>query len=313
MELALGGGVKLTGRPCVCYFTGVVFYEDCSLELNPMNCPGPSARFSAVAGLVAWIALAASSWTVAVVAAAPQIAAQAKPQAAAVDVPWILASEDKPWAVALAAPAAAHLRRSGPGPMVMAIASPPTREAEWLLSLAPGPRPIVLATSAELKLGPKLQARSPEVLQIGSDAGTASAKVARRFWDRSSQVVVATADDPEAVILGSATAAGLDVPLLLCQREEAGAAVSAALQDLSVARLLVAVSDATRSPRWIQSRGTAFEVLPPQALQHRLIAALGAGKVRNVVVARAPDDRAGVGRTAWLGPYLSSARARRWS
>ena len=61
------------------------------------------------------------------------------------------------------------------------------------------------------------------------------------------------ADDPEAVILGSALAAGLDVPILLCEREEAGAAVSAALQDLSVARMLVAVSDAKKSPRWIRA------------------------------------------------------------
>ena len=50
------------------------------------------------------------------------------------------------------------------------------------------------------------------------------------------------------------------------------------------------------------------QILPPQALQHRLIAALGADKVRNVVVARAPDDRAEVGHTAWLAPYLSFAR-----
>ena len=116
------------------------------------------------------------------------------------------------------------------------------------------------------------------------------------------------ADDPEAVILGSALAAGLGVPILLCEQDEAGAAVSAALQDLSVARMLVAVSDAKKSPRWIQQQEVASEILPPQALQHRLIAALGADKVRNVVVARAPDDRAEVGHTAWLAPYLSFAR-----
>ena len=161
----------------------------------------------------------------------------------------------------------------------------------------------------ELKLGATLQKRSPELLQIGSDPSEASATVAKRFWNHSREVVVAMADDPEAVILGSALAAGLDVPILLCEQEEAGAAVSAALEGP------VGRADAGGRERCQEDRPAGFsgrkspaEILPPQALQHRLIAALGADKVRNVVVARAPDDRADVGHTAWLAPYLSSAR-----
>ena len=87
----------------------------------------------------------------------------------ATDIPWILVSEDEPWAWRLAAPAAAHLGRSGQCPLLMALSSPPTREAEWLLSLTTGPRPIVLAASRRLKLGAALQGRSPEVLRIGSN------------------------------------------------------------------------------------------------------------------------------------------------
>ena len=131
------------------------------------------------------------------------------------------------------------------------------------------------------------------------------ARPARRWQSGSGtirEVVVAMADDPEAVILGSSLAAGLGVPILFCERDEAGTAISAAIQDLSVARILVAVSDARKSPSWIQKLGIAAEILPPKSLQHRLIAALGADKVRNVVVVRAPDDRADVGHTAWLDP-----------
>ena len=240
----------------------------------------------------------------------PQTATQAPQRAAAatINIPWLIASEDEPWTLALAAPAAAHLRKSGPAPLVMACSCLPTREAEWLLSLAPGRRPIVLVTSDRLKLGATLEKLAPELLPIGNDPVQASAAVAKRFWSHSREVVLALADDPEAVILGSALAAGLGVPILLCERDDAGAAVSAALKDLSAARMLVAVSDAKTTPRWIQQHEIASEILPPRALQHRLIAALGADKVRNVVVARAPDDRAGVGHTAWLAPYLSFAR-----
>jgi len=192
--------------------------------------------------------------------------------------------------------------------LVMAITNPPTREAEWLLSLASGRRPIVLAATDSLKLGAALRKRSPELLQIDSNPSEASASVGKRFWKQSSDVVVAIADDPEAVILGSALAASLGVPMLLCERDEAGTAVSAVLKELSVARMLVAVSDPQKMPLWVHHHEIASQILPPQALQHRLIAALGADKVRNVVVARVPDDRAAVGQTAWLAPYLSSAR-----
>ncbi len=190
----------------------------------------------------------------------------------------------------------------------MALTSPPTREAEWLLSLTPGRRAIVLTTSDSVKLGSTLKKRPVELLRVGNSPGAASAAVARRFWKESHEVVVAAADDPEAVVLGSALAASLGVPLLLCQEDEAGAALSAVLKELSVTRMLVAVSDIKKSPHWVQDYEIPARILLPAALQHGLIAALGADRVHNVVVARAPDERAGVGHTAWLAPYLSLAR-----
>jgi len=280
------------------------------LQLFPFRTQNWKGRLSVIPALFAWIAVAIAFGTVAVAAKSPQVTASAERRVAGatIDIPWIMASENYPWTLALVAPVAAHLRKSGPSPLVMALTSPPTREAEWLLSLTPGRRPIVLVTSNPLKLGATLQKRTPELLCIGCDPSAASAAVAKRFWNHSREVVVAMADDPEAVILGSALAAGLGVPILLCEQNEAGTAVSAALKELSVARMLIAVSDPKKSPQWIQQHALSSEILPPQALQHRLIAALGADKVRNVIIARAPDDRAKVGHTAWLAPYLSSAR-----
>ena len=185
----------------------------------------PRGRLAAAAALLAWAAVAAGLSSAAV-AESPQGVPSTERRAAGTsgDIPWLIVQEDEPWAMALAAPVAAHLRKTGPCPLVMAITSPPTREAEWLLSLGPGRRPTVLATSDRLKLSAALQKRSPEVLQIGNHPSEASATVAKRFWNHSREVVVAVADDPEAVILGSALAAGLGVPVLLCDEDEAGAA-----------------------------------------------------------------------------------------
>ena len=110
--------------------------------------------------------------------------------------------------------------------------------------------------------------------------------------------VIAAADDPEGAILGSAVAAGLRVPLLLCERDQPGEGVEAALKGLSVARVLVAVSDVKNRPRWIDKLEVPSEIMSPRVLEHRLVNALGRDKIRNVVVARAPDTRADVGRSA---------------
>jgi hypothetical protein len=267
-----------------------------------MNWTGRMYRFAIVSLVGAWLIVFVAGVFPTRAAAAP-----------AADIPWLITCEDQPWGLALAAPVAARLQESGSRPLLMAVTNPPTREAEWLLTLSTSAsghsrRPIVLATSERMKLGTVLQRRSPTVLRIGSDPCAASAAVARRFWTQSHSAVVAAADDPEAEILGSALAASLRVPLLLCGRDLPGSDIEGALKELSVARILVAVSDARNSPRWIDKSEIPSELLPPQALQHRLIAALGRDKIRNVVVARAPDDRADVGHSAWLAPYVSLSR-----
>ncbi len=87
--------------------------------------------------------------------AIPSLTAPAvrRPAVPTAGIPWVIASEDAPWSLALATPVAAQLQQSGPSPLFMAVTDPPTREAEWLLTLSPGTKPIVLATSNKMKLG----------------------------------------------------------------------------------------------------------------------------------------------------------------
>jgi hypothetical protein len=238
----------------------------------------------------------------------------------------LVVAEDDPWSLALAAPVVARLRQAGCVPLVVAISDPPTHEADWLIGVAGPRRPVVLAPERPMRLGYALEKLSPEVVTIGSDAAEASLRVAKRFWGHSREAVLAAADDPEAVILGSALAAGRALPLVLRQRSETSEAVAAALVELGVGRAWIAVGDPNRAPAWAgghaaapsppaplpqgERGATAFtaEVLGPRQLQHELVAALGASAVRNLVVARLPEGPNGVGRTAWLAPVVSVAR-----
>ncbi|MGD0900277.1 MAG: hypothetical protein ABR915_20795, partial [Thermoguttaceae bacterium] len=217
-------------------------------------------------------------------------------------------SEDDPWSMALAAPVVARLRLSGWQSLVVAISDPPTHEAEWLIGLVQPKRPVVLAPERPGRLGRALEKLSPEIVPIGSDAARASLCVARRFWKQSSEAVVAPADDPEALILGSALAAGRAVPLVIRSPAETASAVAGVLEGLGVRRAWIAVGDPARTPAWAGSREFRAEVLGPAELQHELVATLSAQAVRNVVVARSPDALSGAGKTAWLAPVLSAAR-----
>jgi len=238
-------------------------------------------------------------------------AVAAAPGAPARGTDLLVVSEDDPWSLALAAPVAARLRQAGSAPLVVAISDPPTHEADWLIGLAQPQRPVVLAPERPNRLGHALQQLSPEIVAIGSDAAEASLRVATRFWGQSREAVVAAADDPEAVILGSALAAARAVPLVIRRREALRGAQQrwrAALAELGVGRAWIAVSDPARAPAWAFGPAITTEVLGPQQLQHELVAALGARAVRSLVVARLPEGRGAAGGTAWLAPVVSVAR-----
>lgn len=221
----------------------------------------------------------------------------------------LVAVEDAPWTAAVAAPVAAHVQHSGRLPFLMAISNPPTHEADWWLTMTGSRRVTVFVAIERLKLSSTLTKVVPEQLQIGTSPVEGSLVVAKRFWKQSHGAVVAAADDPEAIILGGALAASLAEPLLIRDRTEGRTALGQVLHDLGVDQAVVAASDPANAPVWARSKKYKTEVLGPQALQHRLVAAIGPEQVRSVVVARVPQPNAGIGQTAWLAPYMSLARS----
>jgi hypothetical protein len=244
---------------------------------------------------------------------------------------FLVVAEDDPWALAVAAPVAAHARRDGRVPLVIAITNTPTREAERLVTLAAPRHALVFNSARPFKRSVAFQDLRAQVLPTGSTPAQDSLLVARQFWTQSRQAVAAAVEDPEAVILGGALAAGLDVPLLVWDRAQTKAAAWDALHALKVEGLLVAASDPKRPPAWAEKwrptpRGTGvpgsavdgdrsqasfpckIQVLGPAELQSRLIGAIGPHNVRNIVMARVPDAKGATGRTAWLAAYVSAAR-----
>ena len=198
---------------------------------------------------------AAAGWIGLVAGVLAVLAAGAAPAAPA-KFDFLVVSEDEPWTAAVAAPVAALQRVGGQTPLLIALGTPPTREAEQLVELAAPKHPLVLAATTEPKLGRALERCTPEVMAIGSDPVRGSLLVAKRFWGRPRQVVVAATEDAEGILFGAALAARLSIPLLLCERTESRAALGRALEDLGVEEALAAVADADHAPLWATARGT---------------------------------------------------------
>jgi hypothetical protein len=222
---------------------------------------------------------------------------------------FLVVPEDEPWTAAVAAPVAAVEKAGSQAPLLIALGTPPTREAEQLVELAAPKHPLVLATVTEPKLGRALERCGAEVMAIGPDPVRGSLLVAKRFWGRPRQVVVAAVEDAEGVLFGGALAARMSIPLLLAERTETRAKLGEALQDLGVEEALAAVADADHAPLWANARGKYnITILGPRAVQDRLVDAIGRSGVHTIVVARVPEKRSGAGQSAWLAPYLGLLR-----
>jgi hypothetical protein len=220
----------------------------------------------------------------------------------------IVVGEDQPWMAALATPLAGKLRRSGGDPLLLAVAYPPSDRSDWLLTRVAPRRTIILSACDSPHLGPLLPTLSPEILPLGIDPIYGSLALARRFWKRTRLAVVAPANDLEGILLGAALAETVDAPLLIRDRGESRAALLAAVQELGVKEVLLAVSEPQRAPRWARQPDDRVQVLTRRDIQDRLIARLGAGRIRTIVLARAPDQSVCAGVTSWLAPYVCAAR-----
>ncbi len=240
----------------------------------------------------------------AVLATCPLAAAEVS-RVAAPDL--IVVAEDAPWMAAVAAPVAGKLGRSSQTPLMVAVDFPPSARASWLIARAAPRSTVVLATAGAVRLGPVLPTLSPEILAVGIDPVYGSLAVARRFWRQSRTAVVAHSDDAEAIIAGALLADGLAAPLLIRDRAETREAMLAALRGLGVEQVFLAASDPRRAAAWA-GEDPRVRVVPRRVIESSRVAQLGADKVRTVVLARVPDQGAGVGLTAWLGPYWCVAR-----
>ena len=191
-------------------------------------------------------------------------------------------------------------------PAFVVIGSPPTEEAIDLLRRLRPRRSVIVTTQQDPDLARGLEELRAEVLVVGGDMPSAAGRIAKKFWDASREVVAAPADKPATLLMASLLASRLGIPLLpVKDNADAPAAV---LSELKAERVLLVLPDNAEQPAWIRQLTQEVEPLDANAVNQYLVKELGPANIRNVILARAPNENGVSDAGAWLAPYLSLVR-----
>ncbi|MBN1671977.1 MAG: hypothetical protein JXR37_13140 [Kiritimatiellae bacterium] len=211
---------------------------------------------------------------------------------------------------ALAAPVVSRLSRNGAAPLLLvANLRGPVDEPTQRLADQIGPSRVRALTCEFDTSPPQLKDLPIEYCRGGPDLCEASLAIATQFWARTEAVVVADAESPGDVIVGAALAAHKSVPLLLSPRRRIQRFLSRVQRDLCPNRILLLAAWENAAPGWRHAVSAPVDLITPEQAGGMLIEAVGAGRVRNVIVTRLPGSGDAPCPTAWLAPYLSLARA----
>jgi hypothetical protein len=209
-------------------------------------------------------------------------------------------------------PAAALAGRlSGPGhlpALLVSTGSVPQPEADLFLRQLKPQRCLVLKmTEARTPVG-EAKKIDATVIELGQSLTQASLEIAERFWPTTEEVVVAWAMDPSAVILASALAGHMRVPLVTAEDGLDGKVIKPRLAKMKVRRLLAVTARGPAGTGWLEGLPQQREVLDVRQAAERLVRTIGPQQVRNIIVVRAPNAETLPSASGPLAAYLSIAR-----
>jgi len=227
--------------------------------------------------------------------------------------------------LALAAPIAAKIRQRNQTPILLALASANAAQQNLLKQLAPlAGSCIVLTPDSDPPLAEVRALFATNIVSAFRDPEEGSRNagsqigllLAGSFWKKTDVVVAAGAADPEALILGGTLAAHLGVPLIPAtgrtnpegSREAGSHTLSEQMKLLGVQRILHVASDTDLDAKFISGFEHKTEFIDIAGVHKRIIEAIGASRIRNIILFRVPDDSKDDAASAWLTPYLSLMR-----
>ncbi|MFZ2147688.1 MAG: C25 family cysteine peptidase [Sedimentisphaerales bacterium] len=211
------------------------------------------------------------------------------------------------WLVAAAAPASAKIRQLNKTPILLKCASEENpRQTKLFNQLAQvSGFCTILSSDSTFTLGQTQDNLTTYNITIKSEPAEMSLFLAGHYWQKADSVVVASRDDPEAVILGSALASHLYAPLVVISPGEQLSVLSEKLSSLGVGDIIYVTSKASLADAGIRFPAQKTEIINVEEAQRRLIETLGPANIQNIILFRVPDESSDEESVSWLAPYLS--------
>ncbi|HUU18115.1 MAG TPA: C25 family cysteine peptidase [Sedimentisphaerales bacterium] len=231
----------------------------------------------------------------------PAIAKQNKPMAL------IIVNEDDEWLIAVAAPAAAKIRRQNKTPILLKWKSEENpRQTQLLEQLAPvSGFCTILSSDRTFTLDQTLGNLPTYNIPAKPEPAETSLLLAGHYWQKADSVVIASKYEPEAVILGSALACHSYSPLIVTTGREQPRALSRKLSSLGVGRIIYVTTKTVTADSGISFPAQKTEFIGVEEAQKRLIEKLNARNIQNIVLFRVPEESANGKSVSWLASYLS--------
>lgn len=220
----------------------------------------------------------------------------------------VLVAENPPWMMALASPVVTRVGQGKDLPYLMAFSYPVSPSSTSLLRQVSPKNALVMYPDKNFPPALGIDQLKGELVHTGRDPFKVSSLLARRFWGKSSTLVLASALEPGAILQASALASHLSCPLILFQSRLDKDPLMALLKDLQTSRILHISFSTQKAALWLKETGAEVETLDAKGAEEKLIQAIGVDKLLNIVLVRIPEELKKVGNTSWLAPYYSLIR-----
>jgi hypothetical protein len=250
---------------------------------------------------ILWVALLAVFSVVHPLPVTALDGSQATPQA-------IIGQDVDAQTLAMLTPVAAQLGQQG-APALLCVASEQTLTATHRMIDQIGPARVLLIHphNAEQAFDAALT-KDVHTLSLPSSHLETGVCLARQFWNQPQTVVLASDEEPSTLLYASALAGQRRVPLLAISQPVDQASLQRSLTALGVKQAMIVWPEGEPVPAWFTTLPCPVELLQGEQVQDALIKTLGVGSIRNIIVARAPDQPVGRIASAWMAAYLSVAR-----
>jgi hypothetical protein len=225
-------------------------------------------------------------------------------ESATAPVEMIVTAEADFWGAIIAAPVARHISRGRLPSVLISPRNPGADFSRFAARLKPA-RTLLLGSQPE-PLVQGLGLQNTTTITTDIDPCAAALLVARTFWNETEQVIMSSTEDLVSATLAACLAAQRGMPFIPWTEAVPRQLLVDSITALKPKRILFVTDSLTMPPTLANGSGLSVKSISQIQCEKLLVEALGASRVKNLILARAEMDSSQGGLS--YAPYWSLAR-----